>query len=51
MNLWLNYPLSKAVRFLEAAGITVKACVLQIGPLALVVCWRARVKTTAYEEK
>ena len=41
MNLWLNYPLSKAIRFLEAAGQKVRGCVLRIGPLAFIVCWRS----------
>ena len=42
MNLWLNYPLSKAIRFLEAAGVAVEGCVLRVGPIALIICWRSR---------
>ena len=42
MNLWWNYRISTAIRFLESAGITVNSVALRIGPLAFVVCWKVK---------
>ena len=42
MNFWFNYPLSKAVRFLESTGQAVAGMVLRVGPLALILCWRSK---------
>ena len=46
MNVWLRYPLTKAVAFLKWAQAepsstkVVMAHVLRIGPLAFMVCWQ-----------
>jgi hypothetical protein len=39
MNFWWNYPLSKAVRFMENTSYRLFGCVLRIGPLALCLVW------------
>lgn len=42
MNLWLFYPLARAIRFLEAAGIDVRCHVFRIGPFAFAIIWKKR---------
>jgi hypothetical protein len=39
INLWWNYPFSKAVRYLEKDNIEVTGVALRIGPLAFCICW------------
>jgi hypothetical protein len=42
MDLWWNYPLSKAVRFMEATHWRLFGCVFRIGPIAFCLVWRKR---------
>lgn len=46
MNLWLNYPLRKAMKFLAEVeryrNFEVRSHVLRIGPLAFCVMWKAK---------
>ena len=40
MNFWWNYPISKAVRFLEHTGWRLFGHVWRIGPIAICIMWR-----------
>lgn len=42
MNLWLWYPMEKAVSFMRATDWEMRCHVLRIGPLAFCVIWRTR---------
>ena len=49
MKIWLNYPLAKAIVFLDtlrAHGYSFeeRAHVLEVGPLAFMVVWRKRIQ-------
>lgn len=43
MNVWLNYPLSKAVRFMEETHWRLFGHMLRIGPIALCIVWKRKV--------
>lgn len=40
MNIWWNYPISKAVRFMEHTRWRLYGCVVRLGPIAVCVIWR-----------
>lgn len=42
MNLWFNYPMSKAVRFMEQTAFRMFGHVLRIGPVAICIVWRKK---------
>lgn len=44
-GLWFNYPLSKCVRILDAAGWSLKCHVLVIGPFGFTLLWRVKKPT------
>jgi hypothetical protein len=40
VNFWWNYPLSKAVRFMEHTRWRLFGHVLRIGPIAFCIIWK-----------
>ena len=43
LNIWLNYPLKRALSFMDANGWEIKSHVVIIGPIGICVLWRKRV--------
>lgn len=42
LRLWLDYPIHKAIKFLDRAGVSLRSHVLVVGSVAFLVCWRSR---------
>lgn len=40
INLWFNYPISKATSFMRAGGWVLTGHVLRVGPIAFIIAWR-----------